>query len=225
MRLCSELPEGRGFSAAARPAYARERLVSLGPRWLMVIGPQCSSVLLLYISKRIRFYPAGRTVIMLLRYIQSVERLSLMASASKLPTSGGRPQVHSPLRRYSCSHRHDRKEANRSGEPEEEGARWPHRSSKPAWQPLRLPEGSTPSLLRPQQKARNRSSLPLRQRKHQTRSERTYRQRAGFAPQSDARRSLKAGHRCGITFGMAAIGVRRARYFARAPGRGARTQR
>jgi hypothetical protein len=31
---------------------------------------------------------------------------------------------------------------------EEEGARWPHRSSKPAWQPLRLPEGSTPSPLR-----------------------------------------------------------------------------
>src|SRR5215469_17367105 len=36
---------------------------------------------------------------------------------------------------------------------EEEGARWPHRSSKPAWQPLRLPEGSTPSPLR-QQSAR-----------------------------------------------------------------------
>jgi len=31
---------------------------------------------------------------------------------------------------------------------EEEGARWPHRSSKPAWQLLRLPEGSTPSPLR-----------------------------------------------------------------------------
>ena len=31
---------------------------------------------------------------------------------------------------------------------EEEGARWPHRSSKPAWRALRSPEGSTPSPLR-----------------------------------------------------------------------------
>jgi hypothetical protein len=40
------------------------------------------------------------------------------------------------------------KKRNRIGHLEEEGARWPHRSSKPAWQPLRLPEGSTPSPLR-----------------------------------------------------------------------------
>src|SRR6266851_4304380 len=33
---------------------------------------------------------------------------------------------------------------------EEEGARWPHRSSKPAWRALRSPEGSTPSPLRHQ---------------------------------------------------------------------------
>src|SRR5882757_6834885 len=31
---------------------------------------------------------------------------------------------------------------------EEEGARWPHRSSKPAWRLILLPEGSTPSPLR-----------------------------------------------------------------------------
>ena len=31
---------------------------------------------------------------------------------------------------------------------EEEGARWPHRSSKPDWRLILLPEGSTPSPLR-----------------------------------------------------------------------------
>src|SRR5271170_3769697 len=31
---------------------------------------------------------------------------------------------------------------------EEEGARWPHRSSKPAWRLILSPEGSTPSPLR-----------------------------------------------------------------------------
>ena len=31
---------------------------------------------------------------------------------------------------------------------EEEGTRWSHRSSKPAWRALRSPEGSTPSPLR-----------------------------------------------------------------------------
>ncbi len=31
---------------------------------------------------------------------------------------------------------------------EEEGARWPHWSSKPAWRLIQSPEGSTPSPLR-----------------------------------------------------------------------------
>jgi hypothetical protein len=33
---------------------------------------------------------------------------------------------------------------------EEDGARWPHRSSKPAWRLIQSPEGSTPSPLRHQ---------------------------------------------------------------------------
>src|SRR5260370_20355711 len=44
-----------------------------------------------------------------------------------------------------CGKRKNRRKINSL---EEEGARWPHRSSKPAWRLILLPEGSTPSPLR-----------------------------------------------------------------------------
>ena len=44
---------------------------------------------------------------------------------------------------------------------EEEGTRWSHRSSKPAWQPLRLPEGSTPSPLRPLKVSAHRTTTSI----------------------------------------------------------------
>jgi integrase len=96
-----------------------------------------------------------KTDIMFRRYVQTHDRRLIEAanalarhrSAEMANGDGDQNGTNSVAVGVELQGLNGRK-ANKIKHLEEEGARWPHRSSKPAWQLLRLPEGSTPSPLR-----------------------------------------------------------------------------
>jgi len=96
-----------------------------------------------------------KTDIMFRRYIQTnderfIEVANALAKhrASEMANSFRTQNGHQIRSRTILDCFATRKKCRKINNLEEEGARWPHRSSKPAWRALRSPEGSTPSLLR-----------------------------------------------------------------------------